>query len=83
MAEDWEAELIRDAQKLQLRPPPTAVFTRQPSREQVRASGERDEWEMAAMMIDRRETGRDTEETMRRGAAREIGMPISLLVGSS
>lgn len=85
MADDWDAELKRNAAHSDIRIRPltagTTVVTRQPSRDNMAESRGRDEWERAAMMIDKRETGRDDEERNRRDPTREIGelcLPVDL-----
>lgn len=72
IADDWDAELKRDAQysDLRIRPQASAIVVPRPPAVE---RGDRDEWEKAAMMIDRRETGRDQEERTRRDPTREIG----------
>lgn len=70
IADDWDAELRRDAQYPSIQRPPK------------KASKEiRDEWERGAMW-DQREAGRDEEERTRRDAQRQIGKssPCDVLI---
>ena len=70
MAQDWDAELARDAGRLNLGPPKT-----KPSMSQLRDEQRKKdmEWERSGLWQAEKDTAREAEERTRRDAGREIG----------
>jgi hypothetical protein len=69
MAEEWEAELVRDAKKLQLQPRPRS----RPSNKNLKNVQEDVEWERSGMWEAQKDVARQAEDRTRREASREIG----------
>lgn len=69
IAEEWEAELVRDAKKLQLQPRPRS----RPSNTNLKSVREDVEWERSGMWETQRDVARQAEDRTRREAGREIG----------
>ncbi|ORY31314.1 hypothetical protein BCR39DRAFT_527486 [Naematelia encephala] len=77
MTEDWEAELVREAEKLKLEPPngltPEPSTDQRPGHQEKRQ--ENGQWEKEGMWEARREVAREAEDKTRREAGREIAYP--------
>ena len=83
MAEDWEVQLVRNAEKLRLSGYPSASTSKKELK--AKASGrdlarERDqqrrkdaEWEKSGIWESQRDTAREAEDRVRRDSGREIG----------
>ncbi|RSH87006.1 hypothetical protein EHS25_003494 [Saitozyma podzolica] len=78
MAEEWEAELVRDAKKLQLQPRPRS----RPSNTNLKNVQEDVEWERSGMWEAQKDVARQAEDRTRREASREIAAAEMTVRGS-
>ncbi|WWD20821.1 hypothetical protein CI109_105298 [Kwoniella shandongensis] len=75
MAEEWEAELVKNARNLSIRPAPVRESSARDREEQRQKDLE---WEKSGVWESGRDAAREAEDRVRRDAGREIAYPPSM-----